>query len=219
MKRLDLDGRAAEVVVDDSPVRVACGERRIDDRRLDRSDRELDVGHGDALEREASVVVGRRRAAALLERRVELAGVAVADELLELGETITSIKKTGAKPMDLVFHGGSGSSEAEIAEAVRNGVIKMNIDTDTQWGFWDGIREYEAKNRDYLQAQIGNPEGDDKPNKKYYDPRECMRAAEVNTVARLGDAFADLKCQNILGLGQVEPAQNVLGPRRGGLPV
>lgn len=95
----------------------------------------------------------------------------------------------------------------------------MNIDTDTQWSYWDGIRGFEAKYHDYLQTQIGNPEGPDKPNKKYYDPRECMRAAEVKTVERLQKTFGDLLCQNILGLGEVQVAQNVLGPRRGGLPV
>lgn len=80
---------------------------------------------------------------------------------------------------------------------------------DTQWSFWEGIKNFEAKYRDYLQSQIGNPEGDDKPNKKYYDPRECLRAAEVNTVKRLEMSFADLKCQKVLGLGNAEPAQNV----------
>ena len=71
----------------------------------------------------------------------------------------------------------------------------------------------------YLQTQIGNPDGADKPNKKYYDPRECLRAAEVNTVDRLTKAFSDLNCQNILGLGPPEEPENTLGPRRGGLPV
>lgn len=89
----------------------------------------------------------------------------------------------------------------------------------TQWSYWEGIKNFETKYHDYLQGQIGNPEGPDKPNKKYYDPRECMRAAEVNTVDRLEGAFSDLKCQNILGLGEAKIAQNVLGPRRGGLPV
>eukprot|EP00565_Helicotheca_tamesis_P004403 CAMPEP_0185723282 /NCGR_PEP_ID=MMETSP1171-20130828/172_1 /TAXON_ID=374046 /ORGANISM="Helicotheca tamensis, Strain CCMP826" /LENGTH=439 /DNA_ID=CAMNT_0028390961 /DNA_START=46 /DNA_END=1365 /DNA_ORIENTATION=- len=123
------------------------------------------------------------------------------------------------KPVKFVFHGGSGSSTEDIQRAIGYGVIKMNIDTDTQWSYWEGIKDFENKYHDYLQGQIGNPEGPEKPNKKYYDPRECMRAAEVNTVKRLEAAFADLKCQNILGLGQVEEAQNVLGPRRGGLPV
>ena len=95
----------------------------------------------------------------------------------------------------------------------------MNIDTDTQWRYWEGIKNFESKYNDYLQAQIGNPEGEDKPNKKYYDPRECLRSAEVTTVARLERSFADLKCQNILGLPQKTEADNTLGPRRGGLPV
>ena len=83
----------------------------------------------------------------------------------------------------------------------------------------EGIKNFEAKYHDYLQGQIGNPDGPEKPNKKYYDPREALRAAEVNTVKRLEQSFADLKCQNILGLGEVSTASNVLGPRRGGLPV
>src|SRR6056297_3952855 len=101
---------------------------------------------------------------------------------------------TGEKPVDFVFHGGSGSSNAEIREAIGYGVIKMNIDTDTQWAFWDGVRAYEAKNHDYLQAQIGNPEGEDKPNKKKYDPRVWLREGEKAMVERLKVAFDDLNC-------------------------
>lgn len=123
------------------------------------------------------------------------------------------------KPVKFVFHGGSGSDVADIQEAISYGVIKMNIDTDTQWSYWEGIKNFENKYHDYLQGQIGNPEGPDKPNKKYYDPRECLRAAEVSTVNRLTQCFADLKCQNILGLGESKEASNVLEPRRGGLPV
>ena len=100
--------------------------------------------------------------------------------------------KTDKKPVDFVFHGGSGSSPEEIKEAISYGVIKMNIDTDTQWAFWDGVREYEANHHDYLQAQIGNPDGDDVPNKKYYDPRKVLRAAEEAFVQRLSVAFEDL---------------------------
>ena len=99
-----------------------------------------------------------------------------------------------AKPVNFVFHGGSGSSLEEIREAIGYGVIKMNIDTDTQWAFWDGIRAFEAKNRDYLQTQIGNPDGDDKPNKKYYDPRKWLREAESGIISRLKQAFEDLNC-------------------------
>ncbi|WP_321279235.1 class II fructose-bisphosphate aldolase [Marinifilum fragile] len=94
--------------------------------------------------------------------------------------------------VDFVFHGGSGSTLEEIREAISYGVIKMNIDTDTQWAFWNGVREFEAANHDYLQGQIGNPEGDDKPNKKYYDPRKWMREGEVGMRDRLVQAFEDL---------------------------
>ncbi|MCB0807635.1 MAG: class II fructose-bisphosphate aldolase, partial [Bacteroidales bacterium] len=99
---------------------------------------------------------------------------------------------TGEKPVNFVFHGGSGSSHAEIREAISYGVIKMNIDTDTQWAAWDGVRKYEAKNHDFLQGQIGNPEGDDKPNKKFYDPRKWLREGEVSMIERLKIAFDDL---------------------------
>ncbi len=101
---------------------------------------------------------------------------------------------TGTKPVDFVFHGGSGSELADIREAISYGAIKMNIDTDTQWAFWDGVREYENEHKDYLQGQIGNPEGEDKPNKSYYDPRKWMRAAELSMVSRLEKAFSDLNC-------------------------
>jgi fructose-bisphosphate aldolase class II len=101
---------------------------------------------------------------------------------------------TGDKPVSFVFHGGSGSSQDDIREAISYGVIKMNIDTDTQWAFWDGVRGYEAKYHDYLQGQIGNPEGDDKPNKKFYDPRKWLREGQNSMVARLKTAFEDLNC-------------------------
>jgi fructose-bisphosphate aldolase class II len=99
-------------------------------------------------------------------------------------------------PVDFVFHGGSGSTHEEIREAIDYGVIKMNIDTDTQWAFWDGVRAYEAEKHDYLQAQIGNPEGEDKPNKKNYDPRAWLRKGEESMVARLQKAFEDLNAVN-----------------------
>ncbi len=105
----------------------------------------------------------------------------------------------GDKPLDFVFHGGSGSSPAEIAEAISYGVIKMNIDTDLQWAFWDGIRRYEADKHDYLQGQIGNPEGEDKPNKKVYDPRQWLRAGETSFVHRLRQAFEELDNIGTLG--------------------
>ena len=99
---------------------------------------------------------------------------------------------TGSNPVNFVFHGGSGSTAEEISEALSYGVIKMNIDTDLQWAFWDGIRAYEADNRDYLQAQIGNPDGADQPNKKKYDPRTWLRKGEESFIVRLEHAFAEL---------------------------
>jgi fructose-bisphosphate aldolase class II len=100
------------------------------------------------------------------------------------------------KPVNFVFHGGSGSSEAEIREAISYGAIKMNIDTDLQWAFWEGVKDYYEANKGYLQGQIGNPEGDDKPNKKFYDPRVWMRKGEDTFRKRLEQAFADLNCIN-----------------------
>jgi fructose-bisphosphate aldolase class II len=101
---------------------------------------------------------------------------------------------TAQKPVDFVFHGGSGSSREEIREAISYGVVKMNIDTDTQWAYWIGIRDYYEKNKGYLQSQIGNPEGADKPNKKKYDPRVFLREGEKTMIARLQEAFEDLNC-------------------------
>lgn len=106
---------------------------------------------------------------------------------------------TAVKPLSFVFHGGSGSSQAEIREAISYGVVKMNIDTDLQWAFWDGVRNYDIKNHDYLQAQIGNPDGDDVPNKKFYDPRKWLRQAEDSFRARMIQAFEDLNNVNTLG--------------------
>ena len=104
--------------------------------------------------------------------------------------------KTGSKPVNFVFHGGSGSSREEIREAISYGVIKMNLDTDVQWAFWDGVRAYEAQNHDYLQGQIGNPKGPDAPNKKYYDPRIWLGAAGASATKRLLTSFEDLNCIN-----------------------
>jgi len=101
---------------------------------------------------------------------------------------------TGNNPVNFVFHGGSGSEPDQIKEAISYGVIKMNIDTDTQWAAWDGVREYEAKHHDYLQGQIGNPDSSDAPNKKYYDPRKWLRAGEQSMVERLKRAFTELNC-------------------------
>ncbi len=96
------------------------------------------------------------------------------------------------KPLNFVFHGGSGSTREEIREAISYGVIKMNIDTDTQWAFWDGVHKFYQNKKEYLQGQIGNPEGEDKPNKKYYDPRAWLREGEKSIVERLKIAFEDL---------------------------
>ena len=101
---------------------------------------------------------------------------------------------TKANPVNFVFHGGSGSSRAEIREAIGYGAIKLNIDTDMQWAFWDGVRGYYDEKKDYLQGQIGNPDGEDKPNKKNYDPRKWLRVAEQSFVERLKLAFEDLNC-------------------------
>ncbi len=101
---------------------------------------------------------------------------------------------TKPKPVSFVFHGGSGSTHQEIEEAVSYGVVKMNIDTDTQWAFWNGVKGYVEKYHDYLQDQIGNPEGEDKPNKSYYDPRKWLREGEISMKDRLKDAFKDLNC-------------------------
>lgn len=99
---------------------------------------------------------------------------------------------TGANPIDFVFHGGSGSTLDEIRESIGYGVVKMNIDTDLQFAFTEGIRDYMVAQYDYLKTQIGNPEGDDLPNKKYYDPRKWLREGEVTFKARLKKAFEDL---------------------------
>ncbi len=105
---------------------------------------------------------------------------------------------TGPNPINFVFHGGSGSSQEEIREAIGYGAIKMNIDTDMQWAFWDGVMNYYKAKKDYLQGQIGNPDGDDKPNKKNYDPRKWLRAGEESFINRLKQAFEDLNCINRL---------------------
>ncbi|MDN5377126.1 MAG: fructose-bisphosphate aldolase, class, partial [Sulfurospirillum sp.] len=103
---------------------------------------------------------------------------------------------TSQKPVNFVFHGGSGSELSDIREAIEYGVVKMNIDTDTQWAFWEGVKTYSEKYAPYLQGQIGNPEGEDKPNKKYYDPRKFLRAGEESMIERLKRAFEDLNCIN-----------------------
>ncbi len=97
------------------------------------------------------------------------------------------------KPIRFVFHGGSGSEPSKIHEAIDYGVVKMNIDTDTQWAFWSGVKGYIEKYHDYLQSQIGNPEGEDKPNKKYYDPRKWLREGEKSMKERVIKAYRDLR--------------------------
>jgi len=110
------------------------------------------------------------------------------------------IKSNDDKPAFLVMHGGSGSTQDEIRTAVKNGVIKMNIDTDTQWAYWDGIRGFYKKNEGYLQGQVGNPDGADKPNKKFYDPRVWIRAAEESMMKRAHTSFTNLNGDfNVLG--------------------
>ena len=103
-----------------------------------------------------------------------------------------------AKSLDFVFHGGSGSSPEEIKEAVGYGVVKMNIDTDTQWANWEGILNYYKDKEAYLQGQLGNPEGEDKPNKKYYDPRVWLRKGSESMVERLMKAFKELNAVDVL---------------------
>jgi fructose-bisphosphate aldolase class II len=103
---------------------------------------------------------------------------------------------TPEKPINFVFHGGSGSSRQEIREALSYGAIKMNIDTDTQWALWEGILNFYKANEGFLQGQIGNPTGSDVPNKKYYDPRVWLRKGEETLVARLKTAFEDLNATN-----------------------
>ena len=97
------------------------------------------------------------------------------------------------KPIRFVFHGGSGSELSKIHEAIDYGVVKFNIDTDTQWAFWSGVKSYIEKYHDYLQSQIGNPEGEDKPNKKYYDPRKWLREGEKSMKQRVIQAYKDLR--------------------------
>ncbi|MBK9392977.1 MAG: class II fructose-bisphosphate aldolase [Uliginosibacterium sp.] len=103
-----------------------------------------------------------------------------------------------AKTLDFVFHGGSGSTAAEIEESVSYGVVKMNIDTDTQWSTWEGVLNYYKSKEAYLQGQLGNPEGPDSPNKKYYDPRVWLRKGQETMIARLEQAFKELNALNTL---------------------
>lgn len=119
--------------------------------------------------------------------------VKLSPEILKNSQAYIEKKyNTKSKPVSFVFHGGSGSLQSEIREAIDYGVIKMNIDTDMQWAFWEGIKKFYQDKEGYLQTQLGNPEGDDAPNKKYYDPRVWLRKGEENFVTRLKVAFEDL---------------------------
>jgi fructose-bisphosphate aldolase class II len=113
-------------------------------------------------------------------------------------EFIQEKYQTEPNPIDFVFHGGSGSTVEEIREAIGYGVVKMNIDTDLQFAFTEGVRDYVEEKLEYLRTQIGNPEGDELPNKKYYDPRKWMREGELTFIKRLTQSFEDLNNINTL---------------------
>ncbi|KNC74881.1 fructose-bisphosphate aldolase class 2 [Sphaeroforma arctica JP610] len=117
-----------------------------------------------------------------------------------LGDCQAYIKRKHNKeeknPCFFVFHGGSGSTAEDISEALEHGIVKMNIDTDTQWGYWSGLLNFYKENEAYLQGQIGNPKGPDAPNKKYYDPRVWVRASEQGLIDRLERSFKELNCMN-----------------------
>jgi fructose-bisphosphate aldolase class II len=117
-------------------------------------------------------------------------------ELLDQFQKYGKEKIGTEKPYFFVFHGGSGSEKSEIDAALKNGVCKMNVDTDTQWAYWEGILNFYKAKEGYLQGQIGNPEGSEKPNKSYYDPRKWVREAEVSMCKRVEESCADLKNTN-----------------------
>jgi fructose-bisphosphate aldolase, class II len=124
-----------------------------------------------------------------------------------------------SKPIFLVMHGGSGSTDAEIRSAVVSGVVKMNIDTDTQWAYWDGLRVFEKENHAYLQGQIGNPDGPDKPNKKFYDPRVWVRKAEESMVKRVMVSMEKLSTTGKYEPTEDEPGYPQIGTPKGPSPV
>lgn len=111
-------------------------------------------------------------------------------------EYIMNQLNTLPNPVNFVFHGGSGSEPLEIREAIDYGVVKMNLDTDMQWAFWDGVRQYYKKNQLYMESQLGNPDGTDSPNKKYYDPRVWLREGEKSMKERIMRAFQELNALN-----------------------
>jgi len=123
--------------------------------------------------------------------------VCLSPEILKKSQAYVSTKfSIDHHPLNFVFHGGSGSDVGDIKEAISYGTVKMNIDTDTQWASWQGIKCFYQENTDYLQGQIGNPEGEDKPNKKHYDPRVWLRSAEKSMSERLIQSFKELNCLN-----------------------
>lgn len=123
--------------------------------------------------------------------------VSLRPEILKNSQEFIQKKfNTGSNPVNFVFHGGSGSPKNQIREAIEYGAIKMNIDTDMQWAFWEGVKNYYEGKKDFLQGQIGNPTGEDSPNKKYYDPRVWLREGEKTFIARLKEAFEDLNAIN-----------------------
>ena len=114
-------------------------------------------------------------------------------ELLAQFQTFCAAKVGTEKPYFFVFHGGSGSEKADIATALTSGVVKMNVDTDTQWAYWEGLLNFYKAKEGWLQGQIGNPDGPEKPNKSYYDPRKWVRESELTMVKRVQESCADLK--------------------------
>lgn len=119
--------------------------------------------------------------------------VSLKPEILKNSQQYIAEKyQTGDAPVNFVFHGGSGSPQHQIREAIGYGAVKMNIDTDMQWALWEGIKDYYVQKEGYLQAQIGNPDGEDSPNKKFYDPRVWLREGEKRFIERLKQTFDDL---------------------------
>jgi fructose-bisphosphate aldolase class II len=120
-------------------------------------------------------------------------------KILKKSQEYIKIKHNLKKlPLNLVFHGGSGSDLQEIHESIEYGVVKMNIDTDIQWASWKGVLNFYKKNKDFLQTQIGNKNGNNIPNKKYYDPRSWIRASQKSMSKRLEKTFKDLNACNVL---------------------
>jgi len=119
--------------------------------------------------------------------------VVLRPELLGDFQKYAEKKLSNTMPLTFVFHGGSGSEKDKIAQALSNGVVKMNVDTDTQWAYWSGLKEFYEDNECFLQGQIGNPKGLDKPNKSYYDPRKWVRESEVSMRDRVKESCKDLK--------------------------